>query len=181
MPSRRLSFSRESTPVSLPEPNLQFSPSYFSPPRPGQSLIGYLQSQDTETCADLERENAHFFVSDVIIAAVEQMQYERRHASERGLDVNGATASASDEDVGLPSASGSHLESPRSPVARTPLGLMRYKDIVSDGQSSSAGTTSGSLDEGTETERKFDFILKIYNFFFSKNLIFFVFFKQLSI
>ncbi|OWA52645.1 Run domain Beclin-1-interacting and cysteine-rich domain-containing protein [Hypsibius exemplaris] len=81
---RRQSFSRGSMPSSLPERTVSFAhSSYFSPPRPGQSLIGYLQSQDTETCADLERENAHFFVSDVIIAAVEQMQYERRHGKTR--------------------------------------------------------------------------------------------------
>lgn len=83
---------RKSRDVRSPTPNLNFpistvnssslphaSLSVFSPPKPGQTLLSYLRSQDTETCADLERENAHFFISEAVIAAVEQMFYDRNH------------------------------------------------------------------------------------------------------
>lgn len=113
---------------------------YFSPPQPGQSLIAYLQSQDTETCADLERENAHFFISEVVIAAMEQMQYERRHKKRKEMQrVN------TDGDMRRIGRFGSH-----SPPCFRQGGPGEYsRHLGSDGQSSGSATgTSGSLDEG---------------------------------
>ncbi|WAQ98287.1 RUBIC-like protein [Mya arenaria] len=48
---------------------------YFSPPVPGQSLLHYLSQQDFHTCANLEKENAHFSISEALIAAIEQMKW----------------------------------------------------------------------------------------------------------
>ncbi|GAB1605391.1 run domain Beclin-1-interacting and cysteine-rich domain-containing protein-like isoform X1 [Argonauta hians] len=45
-------------------------------PVPGQSLISFLTSQDFNTCANLDRENAHFSISEILIAAIEQMKWK---------------------------------------------------------------------------------------------------------
>ncbi|XP_059616449.1 run domain Beclin-1-interacting and cysteine-rich domain-containing protein [Phlebotomus argentipes] len=47
-------------------------------PTRGQSLASYLQSaQFSQTNSDLERENAHFSVSDAMIAAIEQLKWTK--------------------------------------------------------------------------------------------------------
>ncbi|KAM9316568.1 run domain Beclin-1-interacting and cysteine-rich domain-containing protein [Gastrophryne carolinensis] len=43
-------------------------------PSEGQSLISYLSEQDFGSCADLEKENAHFSISESLIAAIELMK-----------------------------------------------------------------------------------------------------------
>ncbi|XP_069105114.1 run domain Beclin-1-interacting and cysteine-rich domain-containing protein-like [Argopecten irradians] len=48
---------------------------YFPQPQQGQSLINYLSSQDFHTCANLDKENAHFSISEALIAAIEQMKW----------------------------------------------------------------------------------------------------------
>ncbi|GAB0089314.1 uncharacterized protein DMENIID0001_038340 [Sergentomyia squamirostris] len=54
-------------------------------PMRGQSLASYLQSaQFSQTNSDLERENAHFGVSDAMIAAIEQLKWTN---TERKRDV----------------------------------------------------------------------------------------------
>lgn len=45
-------------------------------PVPGQSLISFLTSQDFNTCANLDRENAHFSISEILISAIEQMKWK---------------------------------------------------------------------------------------------------------
>ncbi|XP_061171620.1 run domain Beclin-1-interacting and cysteine-rich domain-containing protein-like [Saccostrea echinata] len=47
----------------------------FKQPLQGQSLINYLSSQDFHTCANLDKENAHFSISEALIAAIEQMKW----------------------------------------------------------------------------------------------------------
>ncbi|NWH23853.1 RUBIC protein, partial [Grus americana] len=47
----------------------------FRRPLEGQSLISYLSEQDFGSCADLEKENAHFSISESLIAAIELMKY----------------------------------------------------------------------------------------------------------
>ncbi|XP_072294007.1 run domain Beclin-1-interacting and cysteine-rich domain-containing protein isoform X2 [Eucyclogobius newberryi] len=47
----------------------------FRKPSEGQSLISYLSEQDFGSCADLEKENAHFSISESLIAAIELMKY----------------------------------------------------------------------------------------------------------
>lgn len=47
----------------------------FKQPVQGQSLINYLSSQDFNTCANLDKENAHFSISEALIAAIEQMKW----------------------------------------------------------------------------------------------------------
>ncbi|XP_075944230.1 run domain Beclin-1-interacting and cysteine-rich domain-containing protein isoform X2 [Anarhichas minor] len=50
----------------------------FRQPSEGQSLISYLSEQDFGSCADLEKENAHFSISESLIAAIELMKYNLR-------------------------------------------------------------------------------------------------------
>lgn len=84
----------------------------FRKPSEGQSLISYLSEQDFGSCADLEKvgngslppgrvltqpqhrcdpsfseppqENAHFSISESLIAAFELMKYNLRHQGEEG-------------------------------------------------------------------------------------------------
>uniref|UniRef100_A0A8D0GZJ1 Rubicon autophagy regulator n=1 Tax=Sphenodon punctatus TaxID=8508 RepID=A0A8D0GZJ1_SPHPU len=46
----------------------------FRRPSEGQSLLSYLAEQDFGSCADLEKENAHFSISESLIAAIELMK-----------------------------------------------------------------------------------------------------------
>ncbi|XP_075717932.1 run domain Beclin-1-interacting and cysteine-rich domain-containing protein isoform X2 [Rhinoderma darwinii] len=50
----------------------------FRRPSEGQSLISYLSEQDFGSCADLEKENAHFSISESLIAAIELMKCNLR-------------------------------------------------------------------------------------------------------
>ncbi|KAL6108067.1 rubcn [Pungitius sinensis] len=56
----------------------------FRKPSEGQSLISYLSEQDFGSCADLEKENAHFSISESLIAAIELMKYNLRRQEEAG-------------------------------------------------------------------------------------------------
>ncbi|XP_067251911.1 run domain Beclin-1-interacting and cysteine-rich domain-containing protein isoform X2 [Chanodichthys erythropterus] len=59
----------------------------FRRPSEGQSLISYLSEQDFGSCADLEKENAHFSISESLIAAIELMKCNmRRRADEAEED-----------------------------------------------------------------------------------------------
>ncbi|CAB1314322.1 unnamed protein product [Coregonus sp. 'balchen'] len=54
----------------------------FRKPLEGQSLISYLSEQDFGSCADLEKENAHFSISESLIAAIELMKCNLRRLME---------------------------------------------------------------------------------------------------
>ncbi|XP_051765615.1 run domain Beclin-1-interacting and cysteine-rich domain-containing protein isoform X3 [Ctenopharyngodon idella] len=54
----------------------------FRRPSEGQSLISYLSEQDFGSCADLEKENAHFSISESLIAAIELMKCNMRRPAE---------------------------------------------------------------------------------------------------
>ncbi|XP_030228189.1 run domain Beclin-1-interacting and cysteine-rich domain-containing protein isoform X1 [Gadus morhua] len=56
----------------------------FRKPSKGQSLISYLSEQDFGSCADLEKENAHFSISESLIAAIELMKCNVRRREEEG-------------------------------------------------------------------------------------------------
>uniref|UniRef100_A0A1B0DQZ9 Rubicon Homology domain-containing protein n=1 Tax=Phlebotomus papatasi TaxID=29031 RepID=A0A1B0DQZ9_PHLPP len=57
-------------------------------PTRGQSLASYLQTaQFSQTNSDLERENAHFSVSDAMIAAIEQLKWTKIEKEENRLGV----------------------------------------------------------------------------------------------
>ncbi|XP_046892745.1 run domain Beclin-1-interacting and cysteine-rich domain-containing protein isoform X3 [Hypomesus transpacificus] len=56
----------------------------FRKPSEGQSLISYLSEQDFGSCADLEKENAHFSISESLIAAIELMKCNLRRRQEEG-------------------------------------------------------------------------------------------------
>ncbi|XP_078114933.1 run domain Beclin-1-interacting and cysteine-rich domain-containing protein isoform X2 [Sander vitreus] len=61
----------------------------FRKPSEGQSLISYLSEQDFGSCADLEKENAHFSISESLIAAIELMKYNLRRQEEEGGEEEG--------------------------------------------------------------------------------------------
>ncbi|KAJ8374255.1 hypothetical protein SKAU_G00048350 [Synaphobranchus kaupii] len=46
----------------------------FRKPSDGQSLLSYLSEQDFGSCADLQKENAHFRISESLIAAIELLK-----------------------------------------------------------------------------------------------------------
>uniref|UniRef100_H3BY87 Rubicon autophagy regulator n=1 Tax=Tetraodon nigroviridis TaxID=99883 RepID=H3BY87_TETNG len=81
-----------STPSSLymeshGSPGSGVSDGMFRKPSEGQSLISYLSEQDFGSCADLEKrsaENAHFSISESLIAAIELMKYNLQHQEEEG-------------------------------------------------------------------------------------------------
>ncbi|XP_072048930.1 run domain Beclin-1-interacting and cysteine-rich domain-containing protein-like [Amphiura filiformis] len=50
---------------------------YFPQPTVGQSLTSFLSSQDFHNCPELDKENAHFCISEAIIAAVEQIKVKQ--------------------------------------------------------------------------------------------------------
>ncbi|XP_056270380.1 run domain Beclin-1-interacting and cysteine-rich domain-containing protein isoform X2 [Pseudoliparis swirei] len=60
----------------------------FRKPSEGQSLISYLSEQDFGSCADLEKENAHFSISESLIAAIELMKYNMRRQEEGEEEVD---------------------------------------------------------------------------------------------
>ncbi|KAG7169257.1 run domain Beclin-1-interacting and cysteine-rich domain-containing protein-like [Homarus americanus] len=70
---------------------------FFPRPQPGQSLIGFLSSKEFhKQYADLDRENAHFNISEAVIAALTQMQFDswqQNYCSSPG------TADDSDEEI----------------------------------------------------------------------------------
>ncbi|XP_043985171.1 run domain Beclin-1-interacting and cysteine-rich domain-containing protein isoform X2 [Gambusia affinis] len=81
--------SNTSTPSSLYMES--YGPKYssvpdgmFRKPSKGQSLISYLSEQDFGSCADLEKENAHFSISESLIAAIELMKYNMLRQEEEG-------------------------------------------------------------------------------------------------
>ncbi|KAM9583165.1 run domain Beclin-1-interacting and cysteine-rich domain-containing protein isoform 2-T2 [Trichechus inunguis] len=78
-----LSYSGQSSEVSTPSSlcmeyeggqYLCSGEGMFRQPSEGQSLISYLSEQDFGSCADLEKENAHFSISESLIAAIELMK-----------------------------------------------------------------------------------------------------------
>ncbi|CAN7996306.1 unnamed protein product, partial [Ixodes hexagonus] len=50
---------------------------FFPRPHRGQSLTSFLSSADFSTCAELDRENAHIYVSEALIAAMEHLRCSR--------------------------------------------------------------------------------------------------------
>ncbi|XP_036377919.1 run domain Beclin-1-interacting and cysteine-rich domain-containing protein-like isoform X2 [Megalops cyprinoides] len=79
--------SEASTPSSLymesdSSQHSSMSDGLFRKPSEGQSLISYLAEQDFGSCADLEKENAHFSISESLIAAIELMKCNMRRREE---------------------------------------------------------------------------------------------------
>uniref|UniRef100_A0A673ZN32 Rubicon autophagy regulator n=1 Tax=Salmo trutta TaxID=8032 RepID=A0A673ZN32_SALTR len=75
-----------STPSSLYMESSEYTDGMFRKPSEGQSLISYLSEQDFGSCADLEKENAHFSISESLIAAIELMKCNLRRRREEEED-----------------------------------------------------------------------------------------------
>ncbi|XP_049801499.1 run domain Beclin-1-interacting and cysteine-rich domain-containing protein isoform X1 [Schistocerca nitens] len=70
---------------------------FFPRPQQGQSITSFLSSvQFARPAAELDRENAHFSISEAIIAAIEQMKCNRKLCVSRE---NNAVGEESDEDM----------------------------------------------------------------------------------
>ncbi|KAK6195419.1 hypothetical protein SNE40_000855 [Patella caerulea] len=67
----------------------------LQPPAQGQSLMSYLSSQDFHTCANLDKENAHFSISEALIAAIEQMKWNHVIRPSKDSDIE----EESDEEI----------------------------------------------------------------------------------
>ncbi|XP_071478577.1 run domain Beclin-1-interacting and cysteine-rich domain-containing protein-like [Diadema antillarum] len=83
---------RKSSGISSPSPACD---GYFPQPSQGESLFTFLSSQDFATCPEVDKENAHFCISEAIIAAVEQIkckQLSKQSPSDHESD-------ASDEEI----------------------------------------------------------------------------------
>ncbi|XP_064455319.1 run domain Beclin-1-interacting and cysteine-rich domain-containing protein-like isoform X2 [Ornithodoros turicata] len=50
---------------------------FFPQPQKGQSLTSFLSSSEFSNCAELDKENAHFYVSEALISAMEQMRWRK--------------------------------------------------------------------------------------------------------
>ncbi|GFN89269.1 hypothetical protein PoB_001577500 [Plakobranchus ocellatus] len=74
--------------------------SSMTKPAEGQSLISYLTSQDFNTCANLEKENAHFHIAEALISAFESMSWNRmmRQSTAAAGPRQAKSASTSSED-----------------------------------------------------------------------------------
>ncbi|XP_013067442.2 run domain Beclin-1-interacting and cysteine-rich domain-containing protein-like isoform X2 [Biomphalaria glabrata] len=73
--------------------------SALTKPTEGQSLISYLTSQDFNTCANLEKENAHFHISEALIAAFESMKWNRMMQKQASGRKSSSSSSSSDEEI----------------------------------------------------------------------------------
>lgn len=70
---------------------------FFPRPQPGQSLIGFLSSKEFQKqYAELDRENAHFNISEAVIAALTQMQFD---TWQQKISSSPGTADESDEEI----------------------------------------------------------------------------------
>lgn len=57
---------------------LPMATGYFPRPAKGQTLTSFLSSnQFSRTCAELDRENAHFSISEAMIAVIEQIKWKK--------------------------------------------------------------------------------------------------------
>ncbi|BFZ06127.1 hypothetical protein BsWGS_09166 [Bradybaena similaris] len=77
-------------------------PSYqgtFTKPTEGQSLMSYLTSQDFNTCANLEKENAHFRICEALIEAFESMKFTRMMKRQETGKSKSSSGSSSDEEI----------------------------------------------------------------------------------
>ncbi|XP_053404594.1 run domain Beclin-1-interacting and cysteine-rich domain-containing protein-like isoform X2 [Mercenaria mercenaria] len=72
---------------------------YFPQPQQGQSLLHYLSSHDFHTCANLEKENAHFSISEALIAAIEQMKWNHVISPHTGGRMEEPDDEESDEEI----------------------------------------------------------------------------------
>ncbi|ELU11303.1 hypothetical protein CAPTEDRAFT_226105 [Capitella teleta] len=50
---------------------------FFQKPQPDQSLISFLQAQDFSTCAELDRENAHFMMCEATLEALAIVEWRK--------------------------------------------------------------------------------------------------------
>ncbi|KAL7296016.1 hypothetical protein TKK_0010571 [Trichogramma kaykai] len=143
---------------------LPMSTAYFPKPEEGQSLTSFLTSACfTKTNAELDRENAHFSISEAMIAAIEQLKCNRRMrlAADEAVD-------ESDEEI-------KHLQQrirmrrrQREAERRPPHATNWSRDLLSDGKTdttttdqsvSPLSTSSGTLSDSISTDDVDDYVM----------------------
>ncbi|XP_078381012.1 run domain Beclin-1-interacting and cysteine-rich domain-containing protein-like [Oculina patagonica] len=77
--------SRLSSSLPTTSESLYFNDPYLEDPYQEQSLATILASQDFSSC-ELDKENAHFSISEALIAAIEQMKCDEVNSSEEEED-----------------------------------------------------------------------------------------------
>ncbi|XP_071949321.1 run domain Beclin-1-interacting and cysteine-rich domain-containing protein-like [Antedon mediterranea] len=114
---------------------------YFPRPVEGQSLLSFLSLKDFKMCPELDRENAHFCISEAIISAVEQIKWKQLTILDSNHD-----SDASDEEI-------QELKQ-RIRIRRNERHSqkIRAKSLFSDGESKTDTTTTSSSGENSPVE-----------------------------
>ncbi|KAJ7993467.1 hypothetical protein DPEC_G00272730 [Dallia pectoralis] len=125
----------------------------FRKPSEGQSLISYLSEQDFGSCADLEKENAHFSISESLIAAIELMKCNLRRQRDEDEE-----ADDSDSEIQLLKQK---IRLRRHQIQRTrllpPQPMFHFTDSGGSSRSSQGSghlSDSGSAEEVEECDQK---------------------------
>uniref|UniRef100_A0A3B3QR10 Rubicon autophagy regulator n=1 Tax=Paramormyrops kingsleyae TaxID=1676925 RepID=A0A3B3QR10_9TELE len=127
----------------------------FPKPSKGQSLVNFLNEQDYGSCADLEKENAHFNISELLIAAIELMKCNMPRGEEEYEEENDDEIQQLKQKIHLrrQQIRKDQLQS----AAQTSEGeSFPSTDSSGSGQSSQCSflSESGSTEEGEECEMK---------------------------
>ncbi|XP_047736221.1 uncharacterized protein LOC108668236 isoform X2 [Hyalella azteca] len=116
--------------------------SRFPRPKPGESLISFLSSADHyKKCGALERENAHFYISEALMAAFEKMRFE---AECRDAGLMSDFDDDSDEEI-------SNLQKEIRRKRLEKLDRLQYKD-VKNSASNSSNSAVGNLPSASTTD-----------------------------
>ncbi|KAJ8274673.1 hypothetical protein COCON_G00092980 [Conger conger] len=128
----------------------------FRRPSKGQSLISYLSEQDFGSCADLEKENAHFSISESLIAAIELMKCNLRRREEEEDDDSDCEIQQLKQKIRLRRQ---QIRSVRLQPGAPPQHVFHSTDSGESGRSSQNSmrlSDSGSAEEVEECELRDD-------------------------
>ncbi|KAJ8270420.1 hypothetical protein GJAV_G00114370 [Gymnothorax javanicus] len=128
----------------------------FRRPSKGQSLISYLSEQDFGSCADLEKENAHFSISESLIAAIELMKCNLRRRVEEDDDDSDCEIQQLKQKIRLRRQ---QIRNVRLQPGPPPQRVFHSTDSGESGQSSQNSmylSDSGSAEEVEECELRDD-------------------------
>ncbi|XP_048860373.1 run domain Beclin-1-interacting and cysteine-rich domain-containing protein-like isoform X1 [Brienomyrus brachyistius] len=125
----------------------------FPKPSKGQSLVSFLSEQDFGSCADLEKENAHFSISELLIAAIELMKCNMPRGEEEDEEENDDEIQQLKQKIHLRRQ---QIRKNQLQCAAQTVEAFPSTDSSGSGQSSQCSflSESGSTEEGEECEMK---------------------------
>ncbi|XP_072555871.1 run domain Beclin-1-interacting and cysteine-rich domain-containing protein-like isoform X2 [Paramormyrops kingsleyae] len=125
----------------------------FPKPSKGQSLVNFLNEQDYGSCADLEKENAHFNISELLIAAIELMKCNMPRGEEEYEEENDDEIQQLKQKIHLRRQ---QIRKDQLQSAAQTSEAFPSTDSSGSGQSSQCSflSESGSTEEGEECEMK---------------------------